>query len=108
MAGERRTTILTHPQRGESGDADYGGPLTREAFAPFGQVLMAVGTMLSDRNLPPRSGITAQATLNMAFLLSKASDPPWYIAPWNAIHTRRRALFPSKEPVSRRGLPVGA
>ncbi|OGB91724.1 MAG: hypothetical protein A2Z31_02325 [candidate division NC10 bacterium RBG_16_65_8] len=56
------------------------GPLTREAFASFGQVLMAVGDdaqrqefAASLRNYRP------QATLNMAFLLSKPSEPPWYI-----------------------------
>lgn len=55
-------------------------PLTPEAFAPYGQVLMAVGDdaqrqefAASLKNLRP------EATLNMAFLLSKPADPPWFI-----------------------------
>ncbi len=56
------------------------GPLTREAFAPFGQVLMAVGDDAQRQEFAASlKNYRPEATLNMAFLLSKSSDPPWYI-----------------------------
>lgn len=55
-------------------------PLTREAFAPFGQVLMAVGDDAQRQEFAASlKNYRAQATLNMAFLLSKPSNPPWHI-----------------------------
>lgn len=56
------------------------GPLTREAFAPFGQVLMAVGEDTQRQEFAASlKNFRPQATLNMAFLLSKPSGPPWYL-----------------------------
>lgn len=56
------------------------GPLTREAFAPFGQVLMAVGDDAQRQEFAAHlKNHRPHATLNMAFLLSKPSSPPWYI-----------------------------
>jgi len=56
------------------------GPLTREAFAPYGQVLMAVGDDAQRQEFAASlKNYRPQATLNMAFLLSKPSDPPWHI-----------------------------
>ena len=56
------------------------GPLTREVFAPFGQVLMAVGDDAQRQEFAAAlKNYRPEATLNMAFLLSKPSDPPWYI-----------------------------
>ena len=57
-----------------------GSPLTREAFAQFGQVLMAVGDDAQRQECAASlKNYRLQATLNMAFLLSKPSKPPWYI-----------------------------
>ncbi len=56
------------------------GLLTREAFAPFGQVLMAVGDDAQRQEFAAAlKNDRPQATLNMAFILSKPSFPPWYI-----------------------------
>ena len=56
------------------------GPLTREAFAPYGQVLMAVGDDSQRQEFAASlKNHRMQATLNMAFLLSKPSSPPWHI-----------------------------
>jgi ureidoglycolate lyase len=55
-------------------------PLTREAFAPFGQVLMAAGDDVPRQEFAATlKNYRPQATLNMAFLLSKPSNPPWQI-----------------------------
>lgn len=61
------------------------GPLTREAFAPYGQVLMAVGDDTQRQEFAASlKNHRPQATLNMAFLLSKPSSSPW------CIHTLER------------------
>ena len=55
-------------------------PLTREAFALFGQVLMAAGDDVPRQEFAATlKNYRPQATLNMAFLLSKPSNPPWQI-----------------------------
>jgi len=56
------------------------GPLTPDAFAPFGQVLMAVGDDAQRQEFAASlKNDRPEATLNMAFILSKPSNPPWCI-----------------------------
>jgi ureidoglycolate lyase len=53
-------------------------PLTREAFAPFGHVLMAIGDESQRREFAaPLKNYRVQATLNMAYLLSRPEERPW-------------------------------
>ena len=55
-------------------------PLTPEAFVPYGQVLMAVGDDAQRQEFAASlKNHRPEATLNMAFLLSKPADPPWLI-----------------------------
>ena len=80
MAGESRTAALKDTDRGSQPVPRTTQPLTREAFAAFGQVLMAVGDEAQRQEFAATlRNYRPQATLNMAFLLSKPSHPPWQI-----------------------------
>ena len=66
-------------------------PLTREAFIPYGQVLMAIGDDAQRQEFAASlKNHRVQATLNMAFLLSKPSNPPW------RLHTLERHPYSSQ------------